>query len=133
MFHNIYVFVNLFASLFILLFPAHPRADNIEIFDILDYRKTIYHLVIYHVPFIGSFGYFIIILLSKFTFLLHISKKSSTFAASKVKERKITMKAALQQNPVFNPMQIHLLKMFSVDKAEKGLIELKDVLYNELY
>ena len=43
------------------------------------------------------------------------------------------MKAALQQNPVFNPMQIHLLKMFSVDKAEKGLIELKDVLYNELY
>jgi len=40
------------------------------------------------------------------------------------------MEAALQQNPVFNPMQIHLLKMFSVDKAEKGLIELKDVLYN---
>ena len=40
------------------------------------------------------------------------------------------MEAALQQSPVFNPMQIHLLKMFSVDRAEKGLIELKDVLYN---
>ena len=40
------------------------------------------------------------------------------------------MEAALQQNPVFNPIQIHLLKMFSVDNAEKGLIELKDVLYN---
>ena len=40
------------------------------------------------------------------------------------------MEAALQQSPVFNPMQIQLLKMFSVDKAEKGLIELKDVLYN---
>ena len=40
------------------------------------------------------------------------------------------MDAAVRQNPVFNPMQIHLLKMFSVDKAEQGLIELKDVLYN---
>jgi hypothetical protein len=40
------------------------------------------------------------------------------------------MEAALQQSPVFNSMQIHLLKMFSVDKAEKGLMELKDVLYN---
>ena len=40
------------------------------------------------------------------------------------------MAAALQQSSVFNPMQIHLLRMFSVDKAEKGLIELKDVLYN---
>ena len=40
------------------------------------------------------------------------------------------MEAALQQGTVFNPMQIHLLKMFSIDKAEKGLIELKDVLYN---
>ncbi len=38
------------------------------------------------------------------------------------------MEAALRQ-PVFNPMQIHLLKMFSVDKKEQGLIELKDVLY----
>ena len=40
------------------------------------------------------------------------------------------MEATLQQNPAFNPMQIHLLKMFAVDKAEKGLIELKDVLYS---
>lgn len=37
---------------------------------------------------------------------------------------------ATRQNPVFNPMQIHLLQMFSIDKAEQGLIELKDVLYN---
>ena len=36
------------------------------------------------------------------------------------------MEATLRQ-PVFNPMQIHLLKMFSVDKKEQGLIELKDV------
>ena len=40
------------------------------------------------------------------------------------------MEAALQQSPVFNPMQIHLLQMFSIDKEEKGLVELKDVLYN---
>ena len=40
------------------------------------------------------------------------------------------MEAAVRQNPVFNPMQIHLLQMFSIDKAEQGLIELKDVLYN---
>ena len=40
------------------------------------------------------------------------------------------MEAALRQNSVFNPMQIHLLQMFSIDKAERGLIELKDVLYN---
>ena len=40
------------------------------------------------------------------------------------------MEAALRQSPVFNPMQIHLLRMFSVDRAESGLAELKDVLYN---
>ena len=40
------------------------------------------------------------------------------------------MEAAVRQNPVFNPIQIHLLQMFSLDKEEKGLIELKDVLYN---
>ena len=40
------------------------------------------------------------------------------------------MEAAVKQSPVFNPMQIHLLQMFSLDKEEKGLIELKDVLYN---
>ena len=40
------------------------------------------------------------------------------------------MEAVVRQNPVFNPMQIHLLQMFSLDKEEKGLIELKDVLYD---
>ncbi len=40
------------------------------------------------------------------------------------------MATAVRQNPVFNPMQIHLLQMFAVDKAEQGLVELKDVLYN---
>lgn len=39
------------------------------------------------------------------------------------------MDATVQQKPVFNPIQLHLLKMFSVDRAEQGLIELKDVLY----
>ena len=29
----------------------------------------------------------------------------------------------------FNPSQIHLLKMFELDKSEKGLEELKNVLY----
>ena len=54
-----------------------------------------------------------------------------TFAASKVKRKgKITMDAALQKSPAFNPMQIQLLRMFSVDKAEQGLIELKEVLYS---
>ena len=46
------------------------------------------------------------------------------------RKRYKTMVAAVRQNPVFNPMQIHLLQMFSIDKAEQGLIELKDVLYN---
>ena len=46
------------------------------------------------------------------------------------RKRHKTMVAAVRQNPVFNPMQIHLLQMFSIDKAEQGLIELKDVLYN---
>lgn len=40
------------------------------------------------------------------------------------------MATAVRQNPVFNPMQIHLLQMFAIDKAEQGLVELKDVLYN---
>ena len=62
---------------------------------------------------------------------LHVSKKSCTFAASKVKRKgKITMEAALQQSPAFNPMQIQLLRMFSVDRAEQWLIELKEVLYS---
>ncbi len=29
----------------------------------------------------------------------------------------------------FNPIQIHLLQMFSLDKSQDGLKELKDVLY----
>lgn len=31
---------------------------------------------------------------------------------------------------VFNPIQIHLLKMFELDKSQSGLAELKTVLYN---
>ena len=31
------------------------------------------------------------------------------------------MEATVQQKPVFNPIQLHLLKMFSVDRAEQGL------------
>lgn len=31
---------------------------------------------------------------------------------------------------VFNPIQVHLLKMFEIDKSQKGLEELKDLLYN---
>ena len=63
---------------------------------------------------------------------LHISNICCTFAASKVTmtTKLISMETAVRQNPVFNPMQIHLLQMFSLDKEEKGLIELKDVLYN---
>lgn len=30
---------------------------------------------------------------------------------------------------VFNPIQVHLLKMFEIDKFQKGLEELKDLLY----
>jgi len=30
---------------------------------------------------------------------------------------------------VFNPLQIHLLQMFTLDKSQSGLDELKDVLY----
>ena len=53
---------------------------------------------------------------------MHNSKKSRTFAAEKINK-------TVQQKPVFNPIQLHLLKMFSVDRAEQGLIELKEVLY----
>ncbi len=30
----------------------------------------------------------------------------------------------------FNPIQIHLLQMFKVDKSQKGLEELKDLLFS---
>ena len=30
---------------------------------------------------------------------------------------------------VFNPIQVHLLNMFEIDKSQKGLEELKDLLY----
>ena len=30
---------------------------------------------------------------------------------------------------VFNPIQVHLLKMFALDKTQSGLEELKSVLY----
>ncbi len=33
------------------------------------------------------------------------------------------------QTTVFNPIQIHLLKMFALDNSQSGLNELKDVLY----
>lgn len=31
---------------------------------------------------------------------------------------------------VFNPIQVHLLKMFEMDKSQEGLEELKNLLYN---
>ena len=31
---------------------------------------------------------------------------------------------------VVNPLQVHLLKMFEIDKSQKGLEELKNLLYN---
>lgn len=40
------------------------------------------------------------------------------------------MEANLNEKSVFNPIQIHLLQMFSIDKEESGLVELKEVLYN---
>ena len=48
----------------------------------------------------------------------------------KTQSKLTNMEAISKQSPVFNPMQIHLLQMFSLDKEEKGLIELKEVLYN---
>lgn len=33
------------------------------------------------------------------------------------------------ETTVFNPTQIHLLKMFELDRSQNGLEELKDVLY----
>ena len=35
----------------------------------------------------------------------------------------------MQATTVFNPLQVHLLQMFALDKTERGLKELKDVLY----
>lgn len=34
-----------------------------------------------------------------------------------------------QQPTAFNPIQIHLLRMFEMDNSQSGLAELKDVLY----
>ena len=31
---------------------------------------------------------------------------------------------------VFNPIQVHLLKMFEIGKSQEGLEELKNLLYN---
>lgn len=33
------------------------------------------------------------------------------------------------QSTVFNPIQIHLLQMFNLDNSDRGLNEMKDVLY----
>lgn len=39
--------------------------------------------------------------------------------------------AATESNAtVFNPIQIHLLRMFELDNSQRGLTELKNVLYN---
>ena len=35
----------------------------------------------------------------------------------------------MQATTVFNSLQIHLLQMFALDQSERGLQELKDVLY----
>ena len=36
----------------------------------------------------------------------------------------------IMEATVFNPIQVHLLKMFEIDKSQKGLEELKNLLYN---
>ena len=38
-------------------------------------------------------------------------------------------KVIVMEATVFNPLQIHLLQMFALDKSQNGLKELKDVLY----
>ena len=38
-------------------------------------------------------------------------------------------KVIVMEATVFNPLQIHLLQMFALDKSQNGLDELKDVLY----
>ena len=40
------------------------------------------------------------------------------------------IKVMIKETTVFNPTQIHLLKMFEIDKSEEGLEELKEVLYH---
>ena len=35
----------------------------------------------------------------------------------------------IMEATVFNPIQIHLLKMFALDDSQSGLEELRDVLY----
>jgi len=39
------------------------------------------------------------------------------------------MEAAVSNSP-FNPIQLHLLKMFSFTKSEEGLKELQTILFN---
>ena len=38
-------------------------------------------------------------------------------------------KVRIMTATVFNPLQVHLLQMFALDKRQSGLEELKDVLY----
>lgn len=40
------------------------------------------------------------------------------------------MATTINNVTVFNPIQIHLLKMFELDNSQEGLVELKNVLYN---
>ena len=59
----------------------------------------------------------------------------SIFAAPKFVYSEIIRKFAtdkyidVMEATVFNPLQIHLLQMFALDKSQNGLDELKDVLY----
>lgn len=63
--------------------------------------------------------------------ILAYFKKKQYLCTDKGKQTaKFKYMEAVKQNSVFNPMQIHLLQMFAIDKAEQGVVELKEVLYN---
>ena len=52
------------------------------------------------------------------------SNRFQSIADSSASNVRLVMEAT-----VFNPLQIHLLQMFALDKSQNGLKELKDVLY----
>jgi len=58
----------------------------------------------------------------KSQFLLHFSR---FFVSLHPNPKNVRIMTAT----VFNPLQIHLLQMFALDKRQSGLEELKDVLY----
>ena len=63
-------------------------------------------------------------------FHLEVTKEKCIFAKN---SRRLNKKNMKKMATTLNPTQIHLLRMFSADNTEKGLQELKEVLFKYYY